>query len=302
MPLHGGGERYRFTLDAQANASSAITPESGTIIVTPGYFTALGIPILRGRDFTQADLDTSAPVLIANQTLARRLWPGQDPIGRFVWLGPKAKYQIIGVAGDVRHEGLREKPGAAIYGPISHFPRSTLKIFVRTAGDPRSLAAPVRATIRAIDPDQPISEIAPLPEIVSETVARPRFYSVMLAIFAGLALLLAGSGLYGVISYGVQRRTREIGVRMALGAVSEEVLAMVVREGLRVCAIGVAIGLVLSAAATRFLSSLLFGVSATDPAVFAGAALFLLGVGALAAYAPARRASRIDPMTALRWD
>jgi predicted permease len=300
MPLSGGGEAYRVALPGRSAPSDLIQPASGVIIVTPGYFDALGITLLQGRDFTERDIDTKAPVIVVNRALARQLWPGQDPVGKTLMFGPRARYEVIGVAADVRHGGLRQSPGGAIYGPISHFPRSSLKIFLRTAGDPLSVAQAARAAIRSFEPDQAISDVVALPQAVSETVARPRFYAWMLGIFAALALLLAGSGLYAVTSYGIEQRTREIGVRMALGADRRRVLFLVVSEALKTSAVGLALGLVLSAAAGRLLGGLLFGVQPFDPAVLASVAFSLLAASLLASSAPALRAARVDPIEALR--
>ncbi|HKA36475.1 MAG TPA: ABC transporter permease [Thermoanaerobaculia bacterium] len=299
MPLSGGGEAYKFRLPGDADPTRFIQPASGTIIVTPGYFAALGIPLLRGRGFTEQDLSTGAAVLLVNQAMARQIWPGEDPVGKAIIIG-KIRYEVIGVAGDVRHEGLLSTPGTAVYGPVSHFPRSSLRVFLRTAGDPRALAAPARAAIRALDPDQTISSIEPLTDAVSQSVSRPRFYASLLGIFAALAILMAGSGLYAVLSYGIARRTREIGVRMAMGASTRDVVLMVSREGLATSALGIAVGLLASIAAGRLLAGLLFDVRPFDPPILGAAALFLLAVAAAASAVPAFRASRVDPMTALR--
>ncbi len=298
MPLSGGGEAYRVSVPGRPELS-LFQPASGAVIVTPGYFTALGIPILQGRDFTEEDLSKKSRVLLVNRALARQLWPGEDAIGKILQFG-RAPLAVIGVAGDVRHEGLREAPGGAMYVPVSLFPRGSLKIFLRTAGDPLSVAGAARAAIRGLEPDQPISEIRPLEEAVSETVSQPRFYASVLVIFAALALLLAGSGLYAVTSYGIAQRTREIGVRMALGADRRGVLVLVISEALKTSAAGLALGLVLSAAAGRLLGSLLFGVRPFDPAVLASVAFFLLAASLLASCAPALRAARVDPIEALR--
>lgn len=300
MPLSGGGEAYRVSLPGRSAPSDLIQPASGVIIVTPGYFAALGITLLQGRDFTERDIDTKAPVIVVNRVLARQLWPGQDPVGKTLMFGPRARYEVIGVAADVRHGGLRQSPGGAIYGPISHFPRASLKIFLRTAADPLSVAQAARAAIRSLEPDQVISDVVPLPQAVSETVARPRFYAWMLGIFAAFALLLAGSGLYAVTSYGIEQRTREIGVRMALGADRRRVLLLVVGEALKTSLLGLVLGLAASAAASRLLASLLFEVRPLDPSVLAAVAVFLLTAAVLASSAPALRAARLDPIEALR--
>jgi len=299
MPLAGGGEAYVFQAEGPAATSEPFTPASGVVIVTPGYFAALGIPILRGRAFTEQDMTSSAPVLVANQTLARELWPGQEAVGKALRLG-RTRFQVIGVAADVRNEGLPHRPGTAIYVPMSRFPRSSLRVFLRTARDPRSFAAAARTAIHDFEPDQPVSDLQPLSDVVDASVLRSRFYASTLGIFAGLALLLAGSGLYAVLSYQIARRTREIGVRMALGAGRREVLLLVAREGIGSSAAGILIGLLLSAVAGRLLGSLLFDVRPLDALVFALVPVFLLAVAAIASCAPALRAARVDPILALR--
>jgi predicted permease len=301
MPLSGSGEPYGFTIERGKGTSDHIRPSSGALIVTSGYFEALGIPILRGRAFVDQDLENNASVMVINQTLARQLWPREDAVGKRVSFGPRIpEMEIIGIAADVRNEGLREEPAGTIYVPISIFQRSTLKIFLRTQGDPRMLIPVARAAIRQIDPDQPISEIQPLNEAISESASRPRFYAWMLALFAALALTLAGSGLYAILSYGIAQRRREIGVRLALGAQRRDVLGLVLRDGLGAAALGAVLGLLLAAAASRVLGSLLYEVQPLDPEVFASAPLFLLIVAALASLRPALRASRTDPIEALR--
>ena len=301
MPFSDGGERYGFTIERRQGTSEIIRPPAGALIVTPGYFEALGIPILRGRDFADRDLETMTRVVIVNSSLAHQLWPTDDAVGKRVRFGPRvAEMEIIGVAADVRHQGLREPPAAAIYVPISIFQRPSLTIFVRARTDPRTLIPAVRAVIRRIDPDQPISEIETLTQAISEEASRPRFYALMLALFAALALTLAGSGLYAILSYGIAQRRREIGVRMALGAEARDVLRLVLADGLGSAALGTAVGLVLAAAASRLLASLLYEVHPLDLEVFAAVPLFLLLVAAAAALHPAWTASRTDPMKALR--
>jgi predicted permease len=301
MPLSGGGEKYRIAVEQPGGQPLVpVQPADGAVIVTTGYFSALGIPIVKGRDFTEHDMETQAPVLLVNQALARQLWPGEDPIGKKVMFGKKTGLEVIGLTADVRHAGLRASPGGAMYVPTSRFPRGSLKIFLRTTGNPLAVAGAARAAIRALEPDQGISDIQPLSESVSETVSGDRFFAILLVVFAALALLLAGSGLYAVTSYGIVQRTREIGVRMALGADRRDVLRLVVGEALKTSALGLALGLAASVLASRLLASLLFGVKPFDPGVLAAVSVFLMAASVLAASAPALRASRLDPMAALR--
>ncbi len=298
LPLRGGGEPYDFTADGH---EERITPEAGTFIVTPGYFRALGIPLLAGRDFTVRDGVEAPPVVIVNRALARQLWPEGDAVGRHVRFGERP-VEVIAVAGDVRHVGLATPPGPALYIPNSIARRSTMKVFVRSAGDPLGVAGAVRAAIGEVDRDQPISDLAPLSQSVSEAVGRPRFTTLLLGLFGALALGLAALGTYGVVSYAVSQRTHEIGVRMALGAHRGQVLGMVVAQASVLTFAGLGGGLLAAFALTRWLSGLLYGVSTTDPLAFLATPSALVLVALCASYLPARRAAALDPLVALRRD
>ena len=256
MPLSGGGEPYVYRLDDRAPGSK-YEPAAGTIIVTPGYFAALGVPVLAGRDFTIGDLERRSLVIVVNRATARELWPGQSAVGKVLRLGEKARLEIIGVVGDVRHGGLANPAQPAVYVPSSRFPRGSMKIFLRFEGSSRSLAAAARTTIWSVDREQPIAEIATLPAVFSHSVARPRFLTVLLVSFGAAALALAALGLYGTLAYGIRQRTREIGIRIALGAQARDVVRMVVREG----ALLAAAGLALAIPASLALSTLLRGPS-----------------------------------------
>jgi predicted permease len=299
LPLHHGGEAYRFTVEGRPDLKT-FTPEGGAEIVMPGYFAALRIPILRGREFDQSDMETSRPVLIVNRTLARTLWGNADPIGKSLTLGDKFRFEVIGLAGDVRHEGLDRLPPGVVYVPMSRFPRGTIKVYLRTRDDPAALASAARAAVRRVDPNQAITGLAPLTAVVSETVARPRFLTELVALFAAAALLLAAIGVYGVISFSVARRTREIGLRMALGADRAAVSRLIVGEGMRLAAGGLAVGIPAALVLARSLRSLLFEVPPTDPATLVVVTTVLTAVAFAACAIPARRASRLDPQAALR--
>ena len=298
VPLHGGGEPYAFTIPAGPDAKP-VTPESGVLIVTPGYFKALGIPMLQGRGFTTADEDSGANVLVVNEALARRYLPGKNPVGENLKLG-EFDFRIVGLAGDVRNDGMARRGEPAVYAPASLLPRSSMKLFIRTSSDPLQVAAEVRHTIWQVNPNQPVSDIATMQQVVSKTVSRPRFFTVLLGVFAGLAVVLAALGVYGVIAWSVSRRAYEIGIRMALGAGAGRVLRMVILQGIAPTLAGLALGLAAALALTRLLSSLLFEVGAADPATFAGVAALLLAVGLLASWLPAWKAARVNPMSALR--
>ena len=301
LPLQGGGEAYGVRVEGRPEVKP-IKPEGGSIIVTTGYFSALGIPVVQGRDFTQADMDTEAPVLLVNRAFARQIWPGENPVGKGLIFGEKSRLEVIGVIGDVRQDGLEVAPRAAMYVPIARFPRSSFKIFVRHNGNPTALAAGIRSAIRGLEPDQPISRVVPMTEVLSETAAKPRLLTALVAAFGAIALLLAALGIYGVISYGVAQRQREIGIRMALGADRADVRRLVVREGMALAGAGMALGLLASLALAPILRSLLFQTRAGDPATLLSVTALLGAVALLACAIPAARAARLDPQTALRAD
>jgi putative ABC transport system permease protein len=263
--------------------------------------------LLKGREFSEEDRADSPGVAVISESMARKLWPGDDPIGKRVKPGSSASeypwLTIVGVAKDVRQMDLIAAPKPQIYMSymqFAFFPPQDL--VVKTQVDPQSLAPMVRRTVWDIDKDQPVSNIRTMEEIFADSIARQRFSMLLLAIFAILALVLASVGIYGVMSYSVAQRTREIGIRMALGARRGDVLKLVVGQGLKLVLIGVAIGLAASFILTRVMSSLLFGVSATDPITFFVISLVLTSVAVLASYIPARRAVSVDPMVALRYE
>ncbi|HEY2798040.1 MAG TPA: ABC transporter permease [Thermoanaerobaculia bacterium] len=299
LPLHGGGEPYPVLVEGRPDLEKYKAP-GGAIIVSPGYFSALGIPILRGRDFTDSDIETEKTVLLVNRKLARTLWGDADPIGKGLVFGGKQRLEVIGVVGDVRQEGLGQTPFATMYVPMSIFPRGSLKFYLRTQGDPTALAASARAAIHRLDPNQAISDMQPLTEVVAETVAGPRFLTLLVGVFGAAALLLAAIGVYGVISFSVARRTREIGVRIALGADRAAVRRLVLREGMALALSGLALGLVAALALSRVLSSVLFETRTHDPVTLAVVGVLLLLVALLACAIPARRAANLDPQEALR--
>ncbi len=272
--------------------------------VTPGYFRTLGIPRLAGRDFTAADGADAAPVAVVSAELVRTAFPGEDPLGRriHVAVGPAEGVvaRIVGVVGDSKFSALDATTRPAVYLPQAQLSFGLLSFVVRTDGDPLALAGDLGAAVREIDPALPVADVAPLDRVVGETLARPRAVSAVLSAFALLALLLAAVGVYGVMAYSVARRTREIAVRMALGATAGSVLGRVLGEALRLVLAGVAAGLLAAAALTRLLGRLLFETAPLDAPTFAGTALVLLAVAALAAYLPARRGARVAPARALR--
>lgn len=272
-----------------------------TRYVDPGYLRTMGIPLLRGEHLP-SQLETDAPVpVLMSESAARQLWGDEDPLFRLITV-PWGEAMVTGVVGDVRQTGLAQAAPPAVYFPQLIAPRLLATLVVRTTGEPMTLAAPIRQVIREIDPDQPIRSTVPLREVMAESIARDRFFTLLFAAFGGLALVLAAVGIYGVLAYSVRQRTQEIGVRMALGARAIDVLRMTAGSGMKLVGIGVLVGTVAALVLTRVLASQLYGITPTDPLTFAAAIAFLGLVALLATYIPARRATRVPPMTALRPD
>jgi putative ABC transport system permease protein len=271
-------------------------------VVSPDYFKALGIPLLRGRMFTDRDTDKAPMVALVDETFVERNFPGEDPIGRGLDIGNGTDgfYEIVGVVGNVRHDGLASTPGPTMYVPHKQDPFSAMVMVVKTEGDPAQLSSAAREAVRGIDPALPAYAMAPLADIVSDSVAQRRFSMLLLAVFAGVALFLAAVGLYGVVAYAVNQRTREIGLRMAIGAQRGDVLSLIVGGGMKLAIIGVAIGLAGALALSGFVEAMLFDVTPLDPTSYGVTASVLLAVAALACYVPARRAMQVDPIVALR--
>jgi putative ABC transport system permease protein len=275
-------------------------PDVFVRIVSDGYLKAMGIPLRAGRDLTESDNASSKPVILINETLARALWPGRDPIGQTATYVDVDR-QVVGVVGDVRHLALEQGSGCEMYLPIRQTgDYSSVDLVVRTTLPPAGLASAIRAAMQPLDPNLPKNDFRALQELVDKAVSPRRFVVLLLAGFSGFALILASLGIYGVISYSVNQRTQEIGIRMALGASARALQASILRQTLVLAAVGMLLGAVASWMLTRALSGLLFGVTATDPATFFGMFVILTAVAAMAGYFPARRASRIDPMAALR--
>jgi putative ABC transport system permease protein len=304
VPMGGAGESTALRIPERLAIRNEDRPFANYTIVSPGYFSAVGTPLLRGRDFVESDTADARPVAIVNRAMAERFWPGKDAIGKAVGI-PIMPFDmiVIGIVADVKHLTMRESPGPEVYVPFTQKPwpsMSTMHMAVRTKSDPPATTAALRSAIAAVDPDVPLGNVATLSTIVDAAVAQPRFSMLLLAAFGGVAVLLACIGLYGAVSYGVAARTQEIGIRLALGATRGQVQQMVLGQGLRVTAAGIAAGLAVAVGASRTIAAFLYGVEATDPLTFGGVALLLLGVASLACYLPARRATRIDPIAAMR--
>jgi len=274
--------------------------------ISPDYFRTLRIPLRRGRYFTDADSETSQQVLIINDALARLAFPNVDPIGKRINMGSETEpdwWSIVGVVGDVKYKTLAEQAEPAFYHAIAQNPSGSNFLMIKTdILDPSSLTSAVRNEVKALDADTPVTQVKTLQQHLSSDVAQPRFRTTLITVFALIALVLASIGIYGVISYTVSHRTNEIGIRMALGAQRRQVLNMIIGQGLKLAVASVTIGLAAAFALTRLMKNFLFGVSATDPVTFGAVATLLLGIALLACYIPARRATRVDPVIALRHD
>lgn len=298
VPLGGSGEPYEFSL-APFTQRGSIRPGAGAYTVTPGYFDALQIPLRAGRTFTKADEAGNGRVLVVNESFSKKVWGEASAVGKILYIGP-TPCEVIGVVRDVHNEGLANQTREAVYLPEKMAPRSSLNLFIRTAGNPLKLVSAVREAIWSVDKDQAVSDISTMQQIVSENVAHPRFFTVLLSVFGGLAVVLAAIGAYGVISYSVRERTQEFGIRIALGADRLQLLGLVIRQAMTLAAIGLGAGLVGAIASTRALGALLYGVKPLDAPTFLLAAILLMGVALLAAFLPAHHATTVDPLVALR--
>ena len=309
LPLGGSDASLNFLIEFRPVTLSADQPRAKYRSVSAAYFSAMGIPLLKGRYFDESDGERTPKVAIINEASAHQFWPNEDPFGKRINSGidEASWYTIVGVVGNVKHAGLDAQNNPEIYYhylqipvELMSFVEGTMTLVVRTSGDPTALAIPIQDEVRALDPNQPVFNVRTMQELMQGSIAQPRFRALLLATFAGLALLLSAVGLYGVISYSVTQRTNELGVRAALGAQAADILKLVMSHGARLAVIGLAIGLVLALGIARALSKLLFGVSALDPLTFGATAAVIFAVALLASYVPALRAARIDPVVALR--
>ncbi|MFY9608430.1 MAG: ABC transporter permease [Blastocatellia bacterium] len=307
IPMLGFNASTSFTIQGRPVPSGS-EPTADYRAVTGDYFKTLGIPLLKGRDLTERDNKDAPEVIVINERLAEQFFDGEDPIGKRIQIFPDPTRwrEVVGVVGDVRLIGLDADINPTVYVPMPQnpYPAALRNVFlvVRTEGEPKNLVASIRGELRSLDRDVPIAQVKTLEEIVSGSLSQRRLSMSLLVVFSVLAGMLAAGGIYGVMGYIVAGRTHEIGIRMAMGAQQAEVLRMILGDGAKLTAIGVGIGLGAALALTRVLSSLLYGVSAADPATFAAISLVLACVAMLASYIPARRAARIDPMEALRYD
>jgi putative ABC transport system permease protein len=305
VPLNGAGESTVVRIPGYHSADEKERPYANYTIVTPGYFPAIGTPVLQGRDFLETDTSDSMPVVIVNQAMARKFWPGQDPLGKPLGV-PIRTYDmtIIGVVADMKHLSLREDPAPEMYVLYTQKPWPSMLLMqavIRTKADPDSVMASVREAVHSLDSGLPLAKVTTLAAIVDTSLAQPRFSMLLLGSFGALSLLLASIGIFGVISYSVAQRTQEIGIRLALGAQRRNVFGMILSQGARLAGLGIGMGIVLALGVARLMGSFLFGVQPADPLTFAAVCVLLVGVAFLACYVPARRATRVDPLTALRY-
>jgi putative ABC transport system permease protein len=310
LPLGHSKESSSFEVEGRAPASPDEKRQANASTISPDYFRAMDISVTNGRAFTERDRRETPGVVIINRALARRFFPDEDPIGKHLIVGGRQEREfygkpipreIVGITEDVRFE-LEREADPEMYMPYAQRPIEKMTLVVRTDGAPTGITTAVRGAVLEVDKDQPVYNIRTMEQWLTESVASHRLVMTLTSLFAGLALLLAGVGIYGVMAYTVAGRTHEIGIRVALGAQRRDVLRLIIGQGLRLAVLGVGLGLLGAFAATRVMASLLYGVSATDPLIFFGVAVLLAGVALLACYIPARRATKVDPMVALRYE
>jgi predicted permease len=311
LPMGGPGIGHGMLVEGRPAPGPGQDIPVDLRFVTPGYFKTLGIPLLQGRDFTPQDRHGSPYVIVIGQHAARTVWPGESPLGKRIvmeWFevvdGEGRDVQItatvVGVVGDIRESGFESEPETMLYWPIRQMSTNPVHVAVRSSSDPAALTASIRSAVESLDPDRPIYDVATMDERLGRSIAQRRFSMALLTLFSALALLLAAIGIYGVLSYAVNLRTREIGIRIALGSARSGILRLIVGQGLRLALLGVAVGLPLAYAVAKLLASLFYQVGIADPMVYSAAPLLLLGIVLLACYIPARRAARMDPIEALR--
>ena len=304
LPLRDGLNGMAIRVQGQFEDMRNTLPSADNYqLATPGYLRAMGIPLVSGRDISATDVAGAPAVILVSESIAKKFWPGESAIGKqlgYPW--PSDWLTIVGVVGDVKHDSLTSTRTMAIYRPFAQAPEASMTLVMRTTATPGVIADLLRTSVGELDPNIPVSDVSTMDGVVASSMARPRFAAILLTAFAAVAMLLGAIGIYGVIAYAVSQRTREIGVRMALGASPADALWMVVRRGAWLTAVGLAVGTGVALGATRMLAGLLYGVSPSDPATFAAVAAALAAVAVIACYIPARRATQVDPTVALRAD
>ncbi|HEY7235592.1 MAG TPA: ABC transporter permease [Gemmatimonadaceae bacterium] len=311
-PLSESGMRIGFDRADRPKATPDRRTSADVRVVTPGFFSTLGIPIVAGRGFQNTDLPNAPQVVVVSQAFAKQFYPNEDPLGKRIELGwgrqrsenkadtVNAGGEIVGVIGDVKSLGAGEAAPATVYLPFDQAPISDVSLLVRSTASPAVIENGARAAIEEIDADLPVFDVKTMTQAVTESIAQPRFYAILLGTFAAIALLIAALGIYGVISYAVSQRTRELGIRIALGAQRERVVRLVIGQGLSLTLAGIVVGVIGAYSLTRLIATLLFGVAPVDPVTFAGVSLLFVLVACLASYLPARRAAAVDPIIAMR--
>jgi putative ABC transport system permease protein len=311
LPLSGTNFNISFAIEGRPPIAPANQPSMEIRVATADYFDTVGIPLKRGREFTDGDREGSPPVVLITESAARQYFPHEDPIGKRIKIGwgkivdgkrTQAGGEVVGIVGDVKEAGLDEPNAPQLYLPLLQWPVRTMSVVLKTTTPPKGLADAVRAAVYSVDANMPVSGVRTLDDIVSRSISQPRFYMTLLAIFAAVALALAAVGIFGVLSYAVAQRTREIGIRMALGAQEGSVVRLVVTQAMALVIAGVAAGTAAALFLSQTMTKMLFSVTPTDPATFTGVAAVLMTVALMASYVPARRATRVDPIVALRTD
>jgi len=300
LPLEGNAGRG-FRIEGRPDPGPGNGPSANYTVACPEYFRALGVPIIEGREFTHQDSLGAPGVIVINQAMAHQYWPNEDPLGRVIIQGG-ARLTIVGVAGDVHHTGLDENMRPQFFRPYPQAGWPTMTIVVRTTGSPASYTPAVKKALAEVEPDRPVSDVALMEEIVKDSVGSRRFPAYLLAGFAALALALAAVGIVGVVSYSVAQRTQEIGIRMALGACKADVLKLILSGSMAWVLVGIVLGIIGSLGLTRLLGSLLYGVQPWNPLILGTVTLLLASIALFASYIPARRAAKVDPMVALRYE
>jgi putative ABC transport system permease protein len=307
LPLQKG-PTFRFRVEGRAPLPIDKWPPANYRSVSPNYFHVLNIPVLQGRPFTDRDNEQAPTVLLVNQSIAEKYFPGENAVGKRINFGRTDSNQqpiwreIVGVVADVKNMELKEQPEPEIYFSSLQSPFEAMSIVIRSSVEPGSLAGAVRGAVAEVDKTVPVADIETMDRIITESVMQPRFNMVLLGLFSAIALMLSAAGIYGVTSYTVTQRTHELGIRLALGAQLGDVLRLILKQGLAVILIGVAIGLAAAFVLTRLLRTLVFGISTNDPVTFIGITLLLSLVALIACYVPARRATKVDPLVALRYE
>jgi len=305
LPLGGGGSTQPIAVEGRPALAMSEQPEVAVRAVEPSFFETMRIPLLRGRAFSGADIADRPAVILISESMAKRFWPGENPLGKRLKMSfsPEKSRQVVGVVGDVKGDGLDVlDPVATLYVPLAQQPKSYMSVVVRTSSPPNTLVSAVSAAVHEVDGEQSVLDVITMDDIVADSLSHQRFNMLLLSAFSGLALLLAAIGIYSVLAYSVRRRMREIGVRMALGAGRGDILRMILGQGTKFALIGTVSGIAAAFGLTRLMASQLFGVTATDPVTFLSVATLIVLVALAACYIPARRATKVDPIVALRYE